>query len=88
VGHCSDTHGFCAALGRALNYPTRVVYGHHPYPKNSPSHLQTRGVPAGVRWVPFDVSETQLLLQAHRRGAASSTRRAKEKLSKAAKERC
>jgi hypothetical protein len=24
-GHCSDYHGFCAAMGRALGYPTRVT---------------------------------------------------------------
>jgi len=27
AGHCSDYHGLCAAVGRALGYPTRVTYG-------------------------------------------------------------
>jgi transglutaminase-like putative cysteine protease len=40
AGHCSDYHGFCAALGRALGYPTRVAYGINPFPKNSPSHCK------------------------------------------------
>ncbi len=61
-GHCSDYHGFCASLGRAMGYPTRVTYGINPFPKNSPSHckLETYLPPYG--WVSFDVSETQKLL--------------------------
>ena len=39
-GHCSDYHGFCAAAGRALGYPTRIAYGLHLMPKNSPSHCK------------------------------------------------
>ena len=39
-GHCSDYHGFCAAMGRVLGYPTRVTYGINPFPKNSPSHCK------------------------------------------------
>ena len=40
TGHCSDYHGFCAAMGRMLGYPTRVTYGINPFPKNSPSHCK------------------------------------------------
>ena len=39
-GHCSDYHGFCAAMGRAMGYPTRVTYGINTFPKNSPSHCK------------------------------------------------
>jgi transglutaminase-like putative cysteine protease len=62
-GHCSDYHGFCASMGRAMGYPTRVTYGINAFPKNSPSHckLEVYLPPAG--WVSFDVSETQRLMQ-------------------------
>lgn len=61
TGHCSDYHGFCAAMGRVMSLPTRVTYGFNPFPKPSPSHckLETFLPPHG--WVSFDVSETQKL---------------------------
>jgi transglutaminase-like putative cysteine protease len=61
-GHCSDYHGLCSALGRALGYPTRIVYGINPYPKNSPSHCKLEAFLPPYGWVAFDVSETQQLL--------------------------
>lgn len=64
MGHCSDYHGLCAALGRALNYPTRVAYGLHTFPKNSPSHCKLEAFLPPYGWVSFDVSETQKLLAA------------------------
>ncbi len=62
-GHCSDYHGFCAAMGRALGYPTRVTYGINPFPKNSPSHCKLEAFLPPHGWVSFDVSETQRLVQ-------------------------
>lgn len=62
VGHCSDYHGLCTALGRALGYPTRIVYGINPYPKNSPSHCKLEAYLPPYGWVAFDVSETQQLI--------------------------
>jgi len=64
AGHCSDYHGFCAALGRALGFPTRVVYGINPFPKNSPSHCKLEAYLPPYGWVSFDVSETQRLVAA------------------------
>jgi transglutaminase-like putative cysteine protease len=63
VGHCSDYHGLCAALGRSLGYPTRVVYGINPFPKNSPSHCKLEAFLPPYGWVCFDVSETQLFIK-------------------------
>jgi hypothetical protein len=63
-GHCSDYHGFCAAMGRVLGYPTRVTYGMNPFPKNSPSHCKMETYLPPYGWVSFDVSETQNLLTA------------------------
>ncbi len=60
-GHCSDYHGFCAAMGRALGYPTRVTYGINPFPKNSPSHCKLEVFLPPYGWVSYDVSETQRL---------------------------
>ncbi|QDU96375.1 transglutaminase-like domain-containing protein [Lignipirellula cremea] len=60
-GHCSDYHGFCAAMGRALGYPARVTYGINPFPKNSPSHCKLEVFLPPYGWVSFDVSETQKL---------------------------
>ena len=60
-GHCSDYHGLCASLGRALGYPTRVTYGINPFPKNSPSHCKMEAYLPPYGWVSFDVSETQKL---------------------------
>jgi transglutaminase-like putative cysteine protease len=62
-GHCSDYHGLCTALGRSLGYPTRIVYGINPYPKNSPSHCKLEAFIPPHGWVCFDVSETQQLIQ-------------------------
>jgi transglutaminase-like putative cysteine protease len=62
-GHCSDYHGLCAAMGRALGYPTRVTYGLSLYPKNSPSHCKLEAFLPPYGWVSFDVSETQKLIQ-------------------------
>lgn len=58
-GHCSDYHGFCAALGRALGQPTRVVYGLHAFAKSSPSHCKLEAFLPPYGWVSFDLSETQ-----------------------------
>lgn len=63
-GHCSDYHGLCSALGRALGYPTRVTYGLNLFPKNSPSHCKLEAYLPPYGWVSFDVSETQRLVQA------------------------
>lgn len=62
-GHCSDYHGFCASLGRALGVPTRVTYGINTFPKNSPSHCKLEAYFAPYGWVSFDVSETQRLME-------------------------
>lgn len=62
TGHCSDYHGFCAAVGRALGYPTRVTYGINTFPKNSPSHCKMEAFLPPYGWVSFDVSETQQLI--------------------------
>ena len=77
-GHCSDYHGFCAAMGRALGYPTRVTYGINPFPKNSPSHCKLEAYLPPYGWVSFDVSETQRLVAQIRKD---------EKLSAAEKDR-
>ncbi|MFO0902790.1 MAG: transglutaminase domain-containing protein [Pirellulales bacterium] len=61
-GHCSDYHGLCASLGRALGYPTRVTYGINAFPKNSPSHCKLEAFLPPYGWVSFDVSETQKLI--------------------------
>lgn len=66
AGHCSDYHGFCAALGRTLGYPTRVTYGINPFPKASPSHCKLEAYLPPYGWVSFDVSETQKLMHAIR----------------------
>ena len=62
IGHCSDYHGLCNSLGRALGYPTRIVYGINPTPKNSPSHCKLEAYLPPYGWVCFDVSETQQLI--------------------------
>ena len=62
-GHCSDYHGFCAAMGRLLGQPTRVTYGINTFPKNSPSHCKLEAFLPPYGWVSFDVSETQKLSQ-------------------------
>ncbi len=62
VGHCSDYHGLCTALGRSLGYPTRIAYGINPFPKNSPSHCKLEAFLPGYGWVTFDVAETQQMI--------------------------
>lgn len=61
-GHCSDYHSFCAAVGRSLGCPTRVVYGLNAFPKNSPSHCKLEAFLPPYGWVSFDVSETQKMM--------------------------
>lgn len=63
-GHCSDYHGFCASLGRALGYPTRITYGVHAFTKASPSHCKLEVYLPPYGWVSFDVSETQRMVAA------------------------
>lgn len=65
-GHCSDYHGFCAAMGRVMNQPTRVTYGINTFPKSSPSHCKLEAFLPPYGWVSFDVSETQKLTQSIR----------------------
>ena len=48
-GHCSDYHGFCAAMGRMMGEPTRVTYGINTFPKSFALALQARSVFAAVR---------------------------------------
>lgn len=72
-GHCSDYHGFCAAMGRLLNQPTRVTYGINTFPKSSPSHCKLESFLAPYGWVSFDVSETQKLAAAIRSGKELAT---------------
>lgn len=63
-GDCSDYHGLCSSLGRALGVPTRVAYGLHLFPKNLPSHCKLEAYLQPYGWVSFDVSETQRLVKA------------------------
>lgn len=65
-GHCSDFHGFCAAMGRVMSMPTRVTYGINPFPKASPSHCKMEAYLPPYGWVSFDVSETQKLTRSIR----------------------
>ena len=69
AGHCSDYHGFCAAMGRLLRQPTRVTYGINTFPKASPSHCKLEAFLAPYGWVSFDVSETQKMATAIRADA-------------------
>ena len=85
-GHCSDYHGFCAAMGRAIGYPTRVTYGINPFPKNSPSHCKLEVFLPPYGWVSFDVSDTQKLATTiHNETTLTET--AREKLVTAASQR-
>jgi transglutaminase-like putative cysteine protease len=65
-GDCSDYHGLCSSLGRALGVPTRVTYGLHLFPKNLPAHCKLEAYLPPYGWVSFDVSETQRLVRAVR----------------------
>lgn len=62
-GHCSDYHGLCATMGRALGQPTRVTYGLAMFPKNSPSHCKLEAFLPPYGWVSYDLSETQKLTE-------------------------
>lgn len=62
-GDCSDYHGLCSSLGRALGVPTRVTYGLHLFPKNLPVHCKLEAYLPPYGWVSFDVSETQRLVK-------------------------
>jgi transglutaminase-like putative cysteine protease len=64
LGHCSDYHGFCASLGRAMGFPTRITYGINTFAKNSPSHCKLEAFLPPYGWVSFDVSETQKMIDA------------------------
>lgn len=66
AGHCSDYHGFCAAMGRLMHQPTRVTYGINTFPKASPSHCKLEAFLPPYGWVSFDVSETQKMTAAIR----------------------
>lgn len=85
-GHCSDYHGLCATMGRALGYPTRVTYGLSLFPKNSPSHCKLEAFLPPYGWVSFDISETQKLAQATQKNA-SFTDADKARLIEAARRR-
>lgn len=85
-GHCSDYHGLCAAFGRALGYPTRVTYGLHLMPKNSPSHCKLEAYLPPYGWVSFDVSETQKLIDSIK-SEHTLTREKKQQLIEAATRR-
>jgi transglutaminase-like putative cysteine protease len=86
VGHCSDYHGLCNALGRSLGYPTRIVYGINPTPKNSPSHCKLEAYLPPYGWVAFDVSETQQMVARLRKDETLSPER-KARLIKLAQDR-
>jgi transglutaminase-like putative cysteine protease len=85
-GHCSDYHGFCAALGRALGYPTRVTYGINAFAKNSPSHCKLEAFLPPYGWVSFDVSDTHHLIAAIGK-ASELDEKKKAELIQAAKDR-
>lgn len=85
-GHCSDYHGLCATMGRALGYPTRVTYGWALFPKNSPSHCKVEVFLPPYGWVSYDLSETQQLVKSIQ-GDDSLSAEAKESLARAARER-
>jgi transglutaminase-like putative cysteine protease len=62
-GDCSDYHGLCSSLGRALGVSTRITYGLHLFPKNLPCHCKLEAYLPPYGWVSFDVSETQRLVK-------------------------
>lgn len=82
-GHCSDYHGFCAAMGRLMGQPTRVTYGINTFPKASPSHCKLETFLHPYGWVSFDVSETQKMVSAIR-ADSQLTESAKTELVRAA----
>jgi hypothetical protein len=85
-GHCSDYHGLCATMGRALGYPTRVTYGLALFPKNSPSHCKLEVFLPPYGWVSYDLSETQKLVKSIDTNASLSPE-AKQALAQAARQR-
>ena len=85
-GHCSDYHGFCAAMGRVMGYPTRITYGINPFPKNSPSHCKLEVFLQPYGWVSFDVSETQNMIGSIRKDPTLDAAR-KATLTQAAQDR-
>ena len=85
-GHCSDYHGLCSAMGRALGYPTRMTYGINPFPKNSPSHCKMEAFLPPYGWVAFDVSDTQQFIKKIHANKEIEPA-LKEKLARAAKDR-
>ena len=82
-GDCSDYHGLCSSLGRALGVPTRVTYGLHLFPKNLPCHCKLEAYLPPYGWVSFDVSETQRLIK-RIESAANLTEADRRELVKAA----
>jgi len=85
-GHCSDYHGLCATMGRALGYPTRVTYGLALFPKNSPSHCKVEAFLPPHGWISFDLSETQKLLKKIKTSEALTSQQ-QESLTAAARKR-
>jgi transglutaminase-like putative cysteine protease len=86
IGHCSDYHGLCASIGRAMGYPTRIAYGITPIAKNSPSHCKVEAFLPPYGWVCFDLSETQRQIAAIRTDPKLSDAQ-KEQLADAATQR-
>jgi transglutaminase-like putative cysteine protease len=82
-GHCSDYHGLCASLGRAMGYPTRVTYGLNTFPKNSPSHCKLEAYLPPYGWVSFDVSETQKLIGAIEKDSSRTPQERQERIAAA-----
>ncbi len=60
-GHCSDYHGLCGTLARAIGYPSGVLYGLQMFDKGSPSHCKVEVFLPPYGWVSYDLSETQKL---------------------------
>ncbi len=85
-GHCSDYHGLCSTMTRALGYPARVTYGLGLYPKNSPSHCKVEAFLPPYGWVSFDVSETQKLVEKIGKDEKLSEEQ-QQRLNKAARDR-
>ncbi len=85
IGHCSDYHGLCTALGRSLGYPTRIAYGINPYPRNSPSHCKLEVFVPPYGWVTFDVAETQQMIGRIRKDAKLDDARKKALIAAAQK---
>lgn len=86
AGHCSDYHGLCAAVGRALGYPTRLTYGLTLIPRNSPSHCRVEAFLPPYGWVSFDLSETQQMIKRINEDAKLD-KDTRDQLSKAARAR-